>query len=518
MIRPSALVRHVVLAIAIISAEYLNAAELNDKIATITGRKEFQQAHWGMLVVDLESGQTLFEHQPDQLFAPASVTKLFSVAAALDELGADYRFKTPVFTRGTLSESGVLDGDLILVGQGDLSFGGRTDEQGKIAFQNVDHTYATPINATDWTQPDPLGALKDLARQIAAAGVKQVRGEITVDDRLYDHAESTGSGPRRLSPIMLNDNLMDVRVTAAAEPGKPAHVEWRPQGTAFLVDAQVDTGDAKSGPLLILRNTAGGLIVRGSVPAGSPTRVVVHEFDNSALATRALFIDCLRSAGVKVNASPLWAVSVPLPAWEDYSRQKPLAVHTSPPFSESAKLILKVSHNLQASTLPLLLATRHKKRTLDSGLQLQAKFLAKAGIDVDTISFGGGAGGDRGDYATPAATVTLLQYMAKHRDFAAYREALPILGVDGTLAKVVRSDSPARGQVRAKTGTFTSANRLNQSSLLLSKALGGYAECRSGRAVAFAMFVNLVHLDKKRDTAAIGSTLGELCEVIVDGL
>ncbi len=177
-----------------------------------------------------------------------------------------------------------------------------------------------------------------------------------------------------------------------------------------------------------------------------------------------------------------------------------------------------MSHNLHASTLPLLLATRHKKRTLDDGLRLQAAFLAKAGVDVATISFGGGAGGDRGDYVTPAATVALLRHMYKHRDFTAYREALPVLGVDGTLAKAVRADSPARGKVRAKTGTYTVGNRLNQSTVLLSKALGGYAECRSSRTVAFAIFCNLVHLNKQRDAAAIGSTLGEMCEVIVDDL
>lgn len=499
------------------TADSSPADDLSNAFAKITDRPEFREAHWGWRIVDLKTGETLHEHQPDQLFAPASVTKLYSVAAALDAFGADHRFETPVYARGELTEAGVLNGDLILRAQGDLSFGGRTDEHGRIAFQNVDHTYATPTNVADWTAPDPLAGLKDLARQIAKR-VKHVRGEVAIDDRLYEHAESTGSGPRRLTPIMINDNLLDVRVTPAAEVGRPAIIEYRPQGTMLHVDAQVDTAKADAKPELFVRWTEGGVIVRGTVPFKGATRVVGVEAGSPALWARSLFIDCLRSAGVKVNASPLWAQSITLPNLPDYRQMKPLAMHVSPPFRESAKLILKVSHNLQASTLPLLLAAKHGQGTLDDGLRLQQQFLAKAGVDVETISFGGGAGGDRADYTTPAATVKLLQFMAEHRDAAAYRAALPILGVDGTLAKAVAPDSPARGKVFAKTGTYTLNNRLNRTPLMLSKALGGYAECASGRQVVFALFVNLTHLNDKRTTATVGSELGQWCEAMVKEL
>ena len=53
-------------------------------------------------------------------------------------------------------------------------------------------------------------------------------------------------------------------------------------------------------------------------------------------------------------------------------------------------------------------------------------------------------GGDRADYVTPRATVALLRYMATRPDFQVYFEALPVLGVDGTLASSVKADSPAR--------------------------------------------------------------------------
>ena len=70
-----------------------------------------------------------------------------------------------------------------------------------------------------------------------------------------------------------------------------------------------------------------------------------------------------------------------------------MAEYTSPPFSEYLRVILKVSHNLHASTLPLLLAARHGERTLQAGLKQEGIILKTLGVEPATISFGGGAGG-----------------------------------------------------------------------------------------------------------------------------
>ena len=184
-------------------------------------------------------------------------------------------------------------------------------------------------------------------------------------------------------------------------------------------------------------------------------------------------------------------------------------------------MTLKVSHNLYASTLPLLLAVRHGEHTLTEGLKWQGKALQSLGIEPDRISFGGGAGGSRADLATPRATVALLRAMAARPEFAAYDAALPILGRDGTLAKAVATDSPARGHARAKTGTYFVINDLDGKAVLTSKALAGYLETASGRALIFAVFVNNVPLDAPRPdrsisdaTAAAGRLLGKICEAL----
>src|SRR5262249_7078227 len=155
---------------------------------------------------------------------------------------------------------------------------------------------------------------------------------------------------------------------------------------------------------------------------------------------------------------------------ESYAKLGRVAVFRSAPFSEVAKVTLKVSHNLYASTMPLLVAAKHGKRSLADGLKLQRKFLAEQGVDVSTISFGGGAGGAGADQVTPRAVVQLLRALEKRPDYKAFEAALPVLGVDGTLVDVGRK-SPARGAVRAKTGTYYWYDVLNGRYLLTSKSL-----------------------------------------------
>jgi serine-type D-Ala-D-Ala carboxypeptidase/endopeptidase (penicillin-binding protein 4) len=118
------------------------------------------------------------------------------------------------------------------------------------------------------------------------------------------------------------------------------------------------------------------------------------------------------------------------------------------------------------------------------------------------------------DSVTPRATVQLLQAMAKRPEWKAYHAALPILGVDGTLATVVSKDSPARGQVQAKTGTLSWMDLMNGRTLLRSKALAGVMTTKSGRELTLAMFVNSNPLPKGVTSVREGRALGRLCEIL----
>ena len=513
---------HVVLWTSLFTGVSHAAEPLSARVDAITRSEGYHVGHWGILVVDAKTGKTVYERNPDQMFCPASVTKLFSTASALAELGGDYRFHTPVVRRGKLEE-GTLHGDLILVAQGDLSLGGRTGSDGTLLYVDDDHTYSGGNLRGGVVRADPLAGLDHLAREVAAAGVNRVSGDVIVDDRFFDHATSTGSGPRRVTPILINDNLIDVVATPAEVVGEPASVRLIPPSAYASAEIQVETVGAGETPSLKVQDVGPRRFqVRGKIPLGHAPIAKIYEVDDPASFARTLFIEVLRKRGVQVDASSIADnPGASLPPSKEVSELPKVAEYASPPLMEYLKVILKVSHNLHASTLPLLIATHRGERTLEQGLRAEGMLLKGLGVDLSAVSFGGGAGGSRSDLVSPRATVTLLRALAKRPDFPAYEAALPVLGRDGTLARAVGKDSPARGHVRAKTGTYWVDNGLNDKAILTSKALAGYLETSTGRPLVLAFFVNEVPLDASGSnvsaaTLRAGQLLGRLCEVFYE--
>jgi serine-type D-Ala-D-Ala carboxypeptidase/endopeptidase (penicillin-binding protein 4) len=492
---------------------------LEERVDAVVNSRGFEGGHWGLLVVDSATGKTVFERNADRMFCPASVTKLYSSAAALVELGADHRFKTPVVRRGEVKD-GVLRGDLILVAKGDLSLGGRTGPDGTLAFEDNDHSYAGGNPDASLVACDPLAGLIHLARKVHASGITSITGDVLVDDRLFDHAQSTGSGPTHVSAIVVNDNVVDIVITPGSKLGEPAKVRIIPETESVQFDARV-AGTSGEGPTPIEVHAVGPrrFTVRGSLPVGHKPVIKTYEVEDPASFARSLFIETLRDRGVRVGASPLAENdAAKLPSKAEVASLPTVAEYTSPPLREYLKVILKVSQNLHASTLPLLVAAKHGETSLAQGLRREGGVLTRLGVDPRSVSFGGGAGGSRSDLVTPRSTVILLRSMAARPDFAAYDSALPVLGRDGTLAKAVAPESPARGHVRAKTGTFWVDNALDGHPILVSKALAGYLETASGRKLTFAFFVNNVPIEAiggpiPEAAASAGRRLGKLCEV-----
>jgi len=341
-----------------------------------------------------------------------------------------------------------------------------------------------------------------------------------IDDRLFEGAPSSGSGPARVSPIMINDNVVDVVITPGASPGEKAKARIVPETRFVQMDEQVTTVVEGTPPRITLDSVGPRQFrVRGTIPVGHKPFVRIYEIEDPASFARALLIERLRHNGVVVEASPLGRnLPESLPSVEDTAGLSKVAQYDSPPFSESLRVILKVSHNLQASTLPLLVAAKHHERTLSDGLRREARAIETLGVDSSSISFGGGAGGSVSDLTTPRATVMLLRGLAKRPDYPLFDAALPVLGRDGTLAKAVGPESPARGKVKAKTGTYWVDNPLTGRSIVTSKALAGTIDAASGRKLTFAFFMNNIPIPAKFErisdaTLDAGKVLGKLAEV-----
>jgi D-alanyl-D-alanine carboxypeptidase/D-alanyl-D-alanine-endopeptidase (penicillin-binding protein 4) len=151
------------------------------------------------------------------------------------------------------------------------------------------------------------------------------------------------------------------------------------------------------------------------------------------------------------------------------------------------------------------------------GFDLEHDFLQKAGLDLSGASQADGAGGAESAFFTPDFIVHYLAYMSRQSDFALFHKALPILGRDGTLAKI-QSDDPAAGHVFAKTGTFGAEDLLNKNLMLVGKGLAGYMTTASGQHLAFALYLNHVSVPTDPNAAdrIAGQALGAIAAAAYD--
>lgn len=478
--------------------------------------RQYPRASWGIAIADQATGEILEQINSDHFFAPASVGKLFSTAAALDEYGADHRFTTPVYRRGKVISGGRLRGDLILRAVGDPNLTGRIDAAGSLHLSDVDHIYANSTDKASVPDVDPLIGLDDLARQVVATGISEVR-DVLVDDRLFDHAQGVGSGPAQLTPVVVNDNLIDLIITPGSRVGDSAKVTTRPPSAYLKLDIEVETVEPQRGADIETERVAPHHVtVRGHIQIDRSQLLRVVEVDDPAEFARTLFIEQLGRHGVRVEAnSTAPMLRDRLPPEASYESLPVIARHVSAPFATTIRVILKSSHNLEANLLPLLLAIRKGQRSLDEGLRVEGDFLQRAGVNPDSVFLNSGSGGDHADYVTPRAAVLLLCAMARHPLFAAYRNSLPVLGVDGTLAADPLGPlSPLHGNLSAKTGTMYWAAPTDNSLFLKTKALAGYLTAHSGRKLVVALFANDAPIRTVSEVSRYGRALEDVCEII----
>src|SRR6185437_390467 len=196
-------------------------SSLASRIQSIVDRPEFRHAFFGVEFYSLDSNKPVYEMNSDKLFVPGSTTKLLTMGTALSLLGPDYRFHTRVYRTGPVGADGTLDGDVVLVASGDPNLSARVRPDGTLAFENEDHAYDGSPD-TKAVPGDPLLVIREIARKIAAHGVKHVRGRVLVDATLFEGGDRELGTGTVISPIVVNDNLVDLMIGGAASAGAQA--------------------------------------------------------------------------------------------------------------------------------------------------------------------------------------------------------------------------------------------------------------------------------------------------------
>lgn len=144
---------------------------LPEEILSVVANPIYRYARWGIHVVDLDTNQTLYSVNAGELFHPASITKLFTAAAALEHLGGEYRIRTTIFGDGFVDSKGTFHGNLIIVPRGDIFLNGWERGFGKSSME----------------EQTLQNGLKTLACSLKDRGISRVKGNLIVDDLLFEH-------------------------------------------------------------------------------------------------------------------------------------------------------------------------------------------------------------------------------------------------------------------------------------------------------------------------------------------
>lgn len=479
---------------------------LAQQISAILSQPELARAHWGIEVTDLASGKVIYELNQNQLFLPASNAKLFTTAAVLAVAGPEYRFHTTIETNGKIDENGRLQGDLVIVGRGDPNISGRVMPYQLKTERIAPHTQV----------------LEELATQLVQKGIKAVDGDVIGDDTYYSperYGESWGQDDLQwidgapVSALSFNDNVIFLDIQPGQNPGDKALITQETNVGYYELDNRIVTSAAGIVRKVGIHRDPGSnnVFLWGSIPIGDKGMKEALAIDDPAQYTAQLFRQILQEHGITVSGKaqarhgdmaqffdqplpppqPASAFVQPTPA---DPAPTVLAEHISLPLIEDVRVTNKTSQNLHAEmNLRLVGKLDGMPPSFEGGAAAVRQFLLQAGLTADEFTFLDGSGLSRRDLVTPAAVVQLLLYASRQPWGAAYKESLPVSGVDGSLAERFLN-TPAGGLIHAKTGSLSHVN-----------ALSGYGETRTGSQFVFSILCNNHDLPPGRVLSAIDS-------------
>ena len=474
-----------VLAPAAAAAPAVRIDSLSRELDRIFAAPSFDRMQWGVLVRSLASGQVLYERNASKLLMPASNMKIVTLAAAAERLGWDYTWTTTVAPAGRV-EGGVLNGDLVVRGTGDPTINGRSGEA-TVVFQK-------------W------------ADLLLASGLRRIDGRIVGDASAFDD-EELGAGwawddmafdySAPVSALQFNEDVARIVVKPGVVEGAPAGIELIPAESGLVVDNRVVTGPGDRAALSLRRLPGSDrLTVSGSIGRLAKEAVRLAAVDGPSAYFARAFRQVLIARGIDVTGPAVDARGLAVkPVLDGVT---PFFVHRSPPLSEAARVLMKVSQNLYAETfLKTIGAAAGEGGNTESGQKEVVKVLQGWGIAPEEYVLADGSGLSRYNYLTPHMLVTILEQVhrdPRHRD--AFAATLPIGGEDGgTIARRFKG-TRAAGNVRAKTGSLANV-----------RALSGYVASLDGEPLVFSIIANNFTVPQATIDAAIDRAVEQLASL-----
>lgn len=401
--------------------------------------KVFKSANISIMVRDMKTGRTLYSHRPLNAAIPASTMKVITTATALEIFGAGHTYETRIEYDGNISQDGVLNGNIYIVGCGDPTLG--SSKMGDKDF------------FLKWIEA------------IRNTGIKKINGSIIADESCFDNE---GSNPKwtwddignyyapGIYALAYLDNTLRVTFKSGAIGTTPEIIDISPGVQGLTIENNLksskitfDSAYFSGAPRSLVRS------VRGEIPANKPAFVVRAELPDPGLHLVKELHQLLSSNGIIIYGNPgSTHQSTPFTLPASGSRTK-IHSHFSPPLKDIIKEANEKSNNFYTEQVFKSLAlSQHSVATNNLSKQIVRNFWRSKGLDVGQLFQEDGSGLTPTNAVSAQFFVDLMQYMyqkSQHKE--AFFQSLSIAGKTGSLAGILKK-TPLEGKVFAKSGTI----------------------------------------------------------------
>ena len=449
-------------------------------------------SHWGVCVMDAESGRLLAEHQSQHNLITASTMKALTTATALSMLGPDHTFATKLEYTGKLLPDGTLEGDLIIKGSGDPSLGTNrfSPEQGmeRVLFR--------------W------------AEIIKASGIKRIHGKIIGDASVFDSQLTPGDWGwsdmgnyygAGAAGLNMAENTYRIMFKPGAYVGaRTSVVKTIPFIKDIIFSNEVTTGKVGSGdnayiygaPYTNLR------YLRGTIPAGVSTFTIKGSVPDPALFAARMLKNALSeqqifTSGISTTVRDLKIRQKPLP-----ENRKLIYTHFSPKLKDIVKETNVWSINMYAEALLKALPNSRKKQgSTYNGISTLKNYWRGQGVDMAASLIKDGSGLSSSNAVSPYLMTLMLTKVFNSPVKESFFDSLPVAGRSGTLKRTGKG-TYAEGRVHAKSGSIANV-----------RAYTGYVKTVGGETLAFTITFNQYDLSYSQIQRRIVSVMDKMARL-----
>lgn len=436
----------------------------SDVVAQWLAAPAMRDARVALIASPLGGGPALLEHQSSLPLNPASAIKLLTSHAALSMLGPDYRWQTGAYLDGELRD-GVLHGNLVLKGGG-----------------------------------DPKLVIEDLQQFVAAmraAGLQEVRGDLIIDDSVFEVGEASVEAfdgdptqPYNVRPFGLLMNFKATRVVVHPGQGRAAQISLDPALDGVKIENRLKLRDGhcrRGQDVLSVSEPPAEQTGKGVGQASGVPRLIVSGSYSPACGEIGAFVSVLsHRAFIDALFRAAWREAGG--RWDGRTRVVRGAARAEPwlrwesprTLADVVRDINKFSNNVMSRQLLLQLGHEAGARPADVSSARAAlhAWLASQSLNLPGLLVDNGSGLSRSARISAAGMAQVLEHAARSRHAELLRDSLPVLGMDGTMRYRMAGESLA-GRAWIKTGSLADV-----------RTIAGYLDAKSGTRYVVVLLYN----------------------------